>query len=87
MTYLSELFLEKVGTDFSEESVKQAILACDKEYQKREEISKKELYDFLDVYFEFHDDFRNMNVPLLREVHAMPCPQLNGRAIGLHLVQ
>lgn len=87
MAYLSELFLHTLGTDFSHESVTKAILACDKEYQQRENVSEDELYDFIDVYFEFHEDFRDTDVPLLLKAHSMPCWQLNGRAIGPRLVR
>ena len=54
--YLSEIFLETVGTDFSESSVKRGLAACAKTWNEKGECPEKEICDFWDVTKEFADE-------------------------------
>lgn len=46
--YLSELFLDTIGNDFSKESLHHALTVCDTEYKSRK-VSERELIDFYDA--------------------------------------
>lgn len=66
MMYLSELFLDTLGSDYSKESVTRAVLACNAEYESRmTEVSGKELRDFWEVYREFDEGGPNAIAPLI----------------------
>lgn len=61
--YLSGLFLEKLAEEFTKESVKRALNACEEEFRGRmadREVTlevRTELMDFWDAYQEFDELF------------------------------
>lgn len=66
MSYLSELFLDTLGSDYSRESVNCAVMACNAEYETRmTEVPGKELRDFWEVYREFDEGGPNVIAPLI----------------------
>lgn len=67
MTYLSELFLDELGEDFSRQSVQNALEICNEEYLSRpkDNVSETELRDLMDCYFEFSGLFPKLDLPLL----------------------
>lgn len=66
MTYLSELFIDTLASDYSDKSVEQAVITCDEEFTSRGSfVTKTEICDFWDVYREFDDEYTGKLVPLL----------------------
>ena len=54
--YLSELFLECIGTDYTQASILEAMHWCEEEYLRRKlPVTKEELMDFYYVVKEFRE--------------------------------
>lgn len=62
MNYLSELFLQSIGNDFTDKSLQEALNACNTEFLSRN-VSSQELRDFYDVVKEFNTE--SIHIPIL----------------------
>lgn len=65
--YLSELFLDVIGEDFSKNSLQHTLTVCDKEYKSRK-VSERELIDFYDVVKEFLNEVRILDYEVLQVI-------------------
>lgn len=69
--YLSEAFLEAVGNDFSEESLRRGLETCTEIWKERGECPAEEMCDLWDVLRDFADQEALWEYEITGQAHGI----------------
>lgn len=69
--YLSEVFLETVGTDFSEDSIKRGLTICTKTWKEKGECPIEEMCDLWDAVKDFANEEAFKNDEIIRAARGI----------------